>query len=42
MKNLVLVVGGVSLSTILFIVLFPIIVGILLIKLFLKKIDNHT
>lgn len=42
MKNLVLVVGGISLSTILFIALFPIIVGILLVRLFFKKIDNHT
>lgn len=42
MKQLLLVAGGVSLSTILFIVLFPVIVGILLFRLILKKIDNHT
>jgi len=41
MKSVFLVVGGVSLSTIMFIVLFPIIIGIFLIKFFLNKIDNH-
>lgn len=42
MKNVLLVVGGVSLSTIMFIVLFPIIILILLIKLFFTQIDNHN
>lgn len=42
MKQLFLVIGGVSLSTILFIVLLPIILGILLFKFILQKIDNHA
>ncbi len=45
MKDILLVIGGVSLSTTIFVILLPIILGILLIKLIFKKIDlteNYT
>jgi len=42
MKNLLTIAFGVSVSSIIFVVLLPIIVLILLIKLILKHIDNHA
>ncbi len=39
MKDILLVIGGVSLSTTIFIILLPIILGILLIKFIIKKLD---
>ncbi len=39
MKDILLVVGGISLSITMFVVLLPIVLGILLIKFIIKKIN---
>lgn len=39
MKDILLVVGGISLSITMFVILLPIVLGILLIKFIIKKIN---